>query len=237
MAKMVGLNVSLRMGWMKKAVELLGKGLSEEEYKNELKEFLAYEIDSPTNLRKAKDNLTFIWFRDSDQYAYLQQEGRRLAQQFPEYISAIGWCMVPMTYPVFYDLAKLMGKMFEFEETITTGQIRKKMFDEWGERSTLDYSTGKIIAAMKSLEAVESPATGKYVVNKQTVKEEKIISFMLRSAMTLDGSSYYTYESLSDFPFLFPFSYRITKELLMADDRFVLSTFDATLTVSLKNDN
>ena len=94
MAKMIGLNVSLRMGWMKKAVELLGKGLSEEEYKEELKEFLAYEIDSPTNLRKAKDNLAFIWFRDSDQYASLQQEGRRLAQQFPDYISAIGWCMV-----------------------------------------------------------------------------------------------------------------------------------------------
>ncbi len=236
MAKMIGLNVSLRMGWMKKAVELLGKGLSEEEYKKELKEFLAYEIDSPTNLRKAKDNLAFIWFRDSDQYASLQQEGRRLAQQFPDYISAIGWCMVPMAYPVFYDLAKLMGKMFEFEETISTGQIRKKMFDEWGERSTLDYSTGKIIAAMKSLDAVHSPGTGKYVVNKKTVKEDKIISFMLRSVMTLDGSSYYTYESLCDFPFLFPFSYRITKEMLMADERFVLSTFDATLTASMKNE-
>ena len=75
-----------------------------------------------------------------------------------------------------------------------------------------------------------------HVVNKQAVKEEKIISFMLRSAMTLDGSSYYTYESLSDFPFLFPFNYRITREVLMQDERFVLSTFNATLTVSLKND-
>ena len=46
MAKMVGLNVSLKMGWIKKAVELLSHNLPEEEYKNELRTHLSFEIDS-----------------------------------------------------------------------------------------------------------------------------------------------------------------------------------------------
>lgn len=235
MAKMVGLNVSLKMGWMKKAVELLGQGLSEEDYKNVLKEHLSFEIDSPTNLRKAKDNLTFIWYKDTEDYAKLQQEGRQLVQKYPEHIAAIGWCMVPMAYPVFYDLAKLMGKMFEFQDTITTGQIRQKMFDEWGERSTLDYSVGKVIAAMKSLGAVNSPQTGKYQACSIPVNNKEVISFMVRVAMKLDCSSYYAFSSLTNFTFLFPFEYKVTKEQLMQDERFTLSTFNATLSVALSN--
>ena len=234
MAKMVGLNVSIKMGWMKKAVELLGMNLTEDEYKIDLKEHLSFEIDSPTNLRKAKDNLTNIWYRDSDAYAMLQQEGRELVQKYPEYISTTGWCMIPMAYPMFYDLAKLMGKMFEFQDTITTGQIRQKMFDEWGERSTLDYSVGKVIAAMKSLDAVNSPQTGRYQIQRMPINCEEVVSFIVRVAMKMGGSSYYAFSSLNEFTFLYPFEYTITKEQLMNDDRFILSTFDATLSVSLK---
>lgn len=235
MAKMVGLNVSLKMGWMKKAVDLLNQGLIEEEYRNVLKEHLSFEIDSPTNLRKAKDNLTFIWYKDSEDFADLQREGRQLVQKYPECIEPIGWCMIPMAYPVFHDLAKLMGKMFEFQDTIATGQIRQKMFDEWGERSTLDYSVGKVIAAMRSLNTVSSPQTGKYQVNYIPVSNEEIVSFLLRVAMKLDGRSYYSFSSLTELPFLFPFKYRIAKEQLMKDENFTLSTFDSTLCVSLRN--
>ena len=89
MAKMVGLNVSLKMGWIKKAVELLSHNLTEEEYKNELRTHLSFEIDSPTNLRKAKDNLTFIWHRNGEENPALQEEGRRLVLKYPDDISAI----------------------------------------------------------------------------------------------------------------------------------------------------
>ena len=234
MAKMVGLNVSLKMGWMKKAVELLPHNLTEKKYKDALREHLSFEIDSPTNLRKAKDNLTFIWYRNNGDNALLQEDGRRLVVKYPDNISAISWCMIPLTYPVFHDLAKLMGKLFEFQETITTGQIRQKMFDEWGERSTLDYSTGKIIAAMKALEGVSSPQTGKYVSSVIPVQNEEVVSFMIKTAMHFGGSSYYSFNTLNDFAFLFPFKYKVTKEQLMNDKQFVLSVFDSTLSVGLK---
>lgn len=234
MANMVGLNVTLKMGWMKKAVELLGQDLSEAEYKSLLREHLSFEIDSPTNLRKATDNLTYIWYKDSNQYAALQQEGRRLVQKKPEFITAIGWCMIPMAYPLFHDLAKLMGKMFGFQDTITTAQIRQKMYDEWGERNTLEYSVGKVLAAMKSFDAVSTPKNGNYQVCSFIVKNEEIVSFMLRVAMKLDGSSYYSFDALKEFPFLFPFKYEVTREQLMNDEHFSLSTFGANLSVTLK---
>lgn len=234
MAKMVGLNLVVKQGWQKKAVALLSEDLPEEQYRKELDDYLAYEIDSPTNRRKAREILMRIWYQDSEGVECLQQEGRKLVKKYPEYLSEIAWCMLPLAYPVFADYAKLMGKMYEFQDVITTTQIKQKMFDELGERGLIDYATTKIISTMKELDGVRSIQTGKHEAVKKDVTKEEIIGFMLRVAMTLDGSSYYSFTSLTEFPFLFPFKYRVTKEQLMQDDRFTLSTFDSALSVALK---
>ena len=126
MAKMVGVRLGVKQGWMRKAVALLEENLPEAEYRKQLEEHLSYEIDSPTNRRKAREILMRIWYLNSEGTEHLQEEGRRLIQKYPDNLTEIGWCMMPLAYPVFLDISRLMGKMFEFEDTITTTQIRKK---------------------------------------------------------------------------------------------------------------
>lgn len=234
MAKMVGLNLVVKLGWMKKAVSLLPENLPEPEYRKELEEHLAFEIDSPTNKRKAREIMMRVWYQDSDGVEKLQQRGRELVQKYPDQLATIGWCMIPLAYPAFADYAKLMGKMFEFQDVITTTQIKQKMFDQLGERNLIEFATSKVISTMKELGVVRSIQTGKHEAIKTTIANEEIVAFILEVAMFLDGSSYYSFSSLTEFPFLFPFDYRVTKEQLMQDDRFTLSTFDATLSVALK---
>ena len=87
---------------------------------------------------------------------------------------------------------------------------------------------------MRSLGAISSLQTGKYQACIYQINNEEVISFIIRVAMKLEGSSYYAFSALTEFPFLFPFKYRVAKEFLMQDDRFGLSTFDSTLSVALK---
>lgn len=234
MAKMVGFSLVIKQGWIKKAVALLNDNLSEEEYRKELDDHLAYEIDSPTNRRKAREILMRVWYLDTEGVEKLQQEGRELIKKYPDQLSAISWAMIPLAYPVFYDQTRLMGKMFEFEETITTAQIKAKMADEYGERGVIGFASEKMISTMRQLGGVQSPQTGKHAVGKIDVKEEKVVAFLIRVAMTLDGSSYCSFSALTEFPFLFPYKFRVMKEQLMADERFTLSIFDSALSVSLK---
>lgn len=234
MAKMIGLNLVIKLGWMKKAVSLLPDNLPEAEYRKQLDEHLAFEIDSPTNRRKAREIMMRVWYQDTDGVEKLQGRGRELVQKYPEQLGIIGWCMIPLAYPVFADYAKLMGKMFEFQDVITTTQIKQKMFDQLGERNLIDFATTKVISTMKELGAVRSIQTGKHETIKTEVTNEEIIAFLIEVAMFLDGSSYYSFTSLTEFPFLFPFNYRVTKEQLMQDERFTLSTFDSTLSVALR---
>lgn len=234
MAKMVGMNVVIKQGWTKKAVALLDEQLTEEQFKAILNEHLSFEIDSAINLRKAREILMRVWFREAEGVERLQAEGRALAVKYPDQLAAINWCMTALVFPAFADIAKLMGKMFEFQDVITTTQIKQKMFDEWGETGTLQTVVSKIVGTMREIGGISSEKAGWQEAAHIQVNNEDVISFMIRVAMALDGSSYYAFSALTEFPFLFPFDYRVTKEQLMQDERFALSTFDATLCAALK---
>ncbi len=235
MAKMVGLNLIIKREWIEKAISLLDEDLSDADYRKELDDYLAYEIESPTNRRKAREILMRVWVRNAEGAEKLQQEGRRLIRKHSDQVTAISWCMIPLAYPIFADYARLMGKMLGFQDTVTTGQIKQKMFDEIGERGLIDTATPKVIYLMKELDAVKTVQTGKHVALKCAVRKEDVAAFMIATAMYLEGSSYYPFNSLSEFPLLFPFDYHISKEYLMQDDRFSLNNFGGDLTVSLNN--
>lgn len=237
MAKMVGMNVVVRQGWTKKAIALLSDNLSENQYKEALNEHLSFEIDSATNLRKAREILMRVWRRDTEGVEKLQQEGRNLLIQYPDHLAAVSWCMTALVFPAFADIARLMGKMFEFQETITTTQIKQKMYDEWGETGTLQTVISKIIGTMREIGGVKSEKAGRQEPVNIGVDDNEVVSFMIRVAMALDGSSYYAFSSLTDFPFLFPFKYQVNKDMLMQDSRFLLSNFDSTLSVASKERN
>ena len=60
MSKMVGMNVVIKQSWFKKVAELLNENFSEEQNKSIINDYLSFEIDSATNLRKAREILMRI---------------------------------------------------------------------------------------------------------------------------------------------------------------------------------
>ena len=237
MAKAIGLSRTIKTRWLNKAADLYGENLSEDQYKAAMNEYLAFEIESPTVLRKTREILMRVWFYDDDAaLSVYRSEGYLLMQRYPDYDVPIHWCLLLMAYPVFADLSKLMGRIAEFNDVIVLKQLKQKLYDEWGERSTLYHSTDKIIATMKDLGAIVAEKPGIYHIGNQEIKNENIASFQLRSAMKVDGGSYYSFSELNTFNTLFPFKYTISKECLMDQECFAIITFGGELSVTLKND-
>ena len=160
MAKMVGLSRNLKLPWLNEVVRLYAEGLDDNQIKEKLNEYLSFEIGSPTVLRKTREILMNIWVYENDYTAALRDEALRLFQKDSDYALPVHWCMMLAAYPVFQDMCRLIGKIGEFEETITTKQIKQKLFDEWGERSTLNHTSDKLISTLKALEALDSEKTG-----------------------------------------------------------------------------
>lgn len=234
MAKMVGLSRNIKMPWLRRTVELCRENISESEFKDQLNEYLSFEIKSSTNLRKTREILMHIWYYPDPEIDELREEAKQLIAQYPECELQINWCMLLLTYPVFVDLSRLIGRLSEYQDDVTLAQIKGKLYDEWGERSTLHHSVDKIIATLKSLGVLSSEKTGRYTVNRFETTAEPVVSFMIRTGMKVMGNSYYNMMELGLFEVMYPFKYKISKEQLMSDERFLISNFGGEVSVALK---
>lgn len=232
MAKMVGLSRNIKLPWLDKTVELMGQTLSEQELKDALNEYLSFEISSPTNLRKTREILMHIWYYDDLETKALRDQALELVRKYPDDKLALHWCMLLAAYPVFRDLTRLVGKILEFQDEFTLKQLKQKLFDEWGERSTLFHSTDKIIATMKDLGVIAASKPGNYHVVKHKVGSQKVTDFMIYAMMSLGDVSYYSVQDLKEMESLFPFEYQVSKESLVADERFLLSNLGGKLSIS-----
>lgn len=233
MAKTVGLSRNIKLQWLNKAVELLNNGLGEAEYKQALNEYLSFEIGSATNLRKTREILMNIWFYESEETDSIRKEGLSLIQELPDHALAVHWCMMQATYPVFFDLCKMIGRIAEFQDEITLSVLKQKLFDEWGERTTLSHSTDKIISTMKDFDVINCQKPGKYKISRHTITNDKIVCFVVWVAMKLCRKSYCSFSELTTLDGLFPFEYKVNKEQIMSDPRFVISNFGGETSVAL----
>lgn len=234
MAKMVGLSRNLKLPWLNETVRLYSEGLDEKEIKEKLNEYLSFEIGSPTVLRKTREILMNIWVYENDYTSVLREEGLRLIQKDSDYSLPVHWCMMLAAYPVFQDMCRLIGKIGEFEETMTTKQIKQKLFDEWGERSTLYHSSDKLISTLKALGALESQKVGVYSIKEHHFADTEIINYMLLTMMKIDDAGYYSIRELENSLYLFPFDFKVSKESLLGDERFTTGTFGGEVSYSLK---
>lgn len=235
MAKMIGLSRNLKLSWLNKTAELVIEGLSEKEIKEQLNAYLSFEIASPTNLRKTREILMNIWFYDNEPSSSIRRQALELIKAYPEDILVIHWCMMLAAYPVFADMCKLIGKMAEFQDEIALLALKQKLFDEWGERTTLFHSIDKQISTLKALDVIVCDKPGKYYINRRRVSNPKIVAFMVYAMMLVDNSGYYTYTDINSSAYLFPFEYKMEKEVLFGDGRFVMNNFGGELSISLND--
>lgn len=235
MAKMVGLSRNLKLQWLNKVVELVLEGHTEQEIKDQLNEYLGFEIESPTNTRKTREILMNIWVYDNELSNKIKAPALELIKVYPEYDLVIHWCMMMAAYPVFMDMCKLIGKMSEFQDEITLAQLKRKLFDEWGERTTLFHSIDKLVATLKALDVMVYDKPGKYYIKTHKVSNPKVVAFMVYAMMLVDDSGYYTFTDINSSTYLFPFEYKMEKETLFEDSRFAMNNFGGELSISLND--
>ena len=235
MAKRVGLSRNLKLPWLNKIEELIRTETEENAIKEKLNEYLSFEIGSATNLRKTREILMCIWYYENEYTDKLRAEAHRLIHEYPDYALEIHWCLILAAYPVFVDMCKLIGKMTEFQSELTLPQIKQKLFDEWGERTTLYHSIDKIIATLKAFDVIGSDKPGKYQIHKHVIANGEITSFMVYAAMLIDKSAYYSLSELNTLDYLFPFEYQFKRETLMEDKRFVMNHFGGELSVAVQD--
>lgn len=235
MSKMIGLARPLKIEWMNKTVDLLLEGKPIDEIKTELNNYLSFEIDTPTSLRKTRESLINIWALDSDEMNDVRKFALSLYLASPDKLP-LHWCMLLIKYPIFTDICALIGKISNIEESFTTAWIREKLYESWGERTSLDVPVKNILRTLVDFEALEKMKIGVYKTKTRPVKDENTICLMMLSLLALRKKAYYEVTELSGLPLFFPFNYDVTHELISGVKDINVGNFGGKLVVSLKDE-
>lgn len=234
MVRMVGFTRIIKLPWQNKTIELVGEGLEPAQIREELEAYLKFEISSDTNRRKTREILLLPWTAEDEALAALRPEALELAASHPYELLAIHWGMLVVAFPMFGDLVRLIGKLCEYQEEFTAGQLKLKILDEWGERATVVKGSEKMLASLNAIGVIHRVKQGRYAPTPRVKVDEELSLFLLHADMLAYQSGYRSFNELLSLPELFPFILDANKERLMHDMRFSIGNFGREFTVSLK---
>ncbi len=233
MAKRIGFGCSLKLAWLNDTVQLLSENLSKAEYKEKLNAYLSTEISSKTRLRKTREMLMHIWYYDGEAAVSVRQEAMRLLAAHPEDAAAIHLCMIYLTYPVVADICRYMGRLFEVRDEITTAVLRQKLYDEWGERGTLQSVARRVTLTLKEMDLLTAVSRTRYQLRPHQVMNASVVNFMLLAALKAESGSC-SLMGLNTMYLLFPFVFTVSREGLICDKRFIFNTFSGQPYIALE---
>lgn len=234
MANMVGLSRNIKIEWLNKTVDLVLDNKNYEEIKSELNEYLSYEINSPTNLRKSRDILLRIWAKTPDEYLAIRNKALETYKQDNVNKLAIHWCMILLTYPIFIDINSLIGKVSNLQDTFTISWLKDKVYEVWGERTTLLHSIDKILQTLNYIGAIERIKPGIYKIKKYEITDYNTIDLMLSTIIKINQNAYYEISNLNTVPYMYSFKYEISHEWIHKSSEFELSNINGKVVINSK---
>ena len=225
MAKMVGLSRYIKLEWLNKVADLVVEGKSEQEIKHELNEYLSFEIKSPTVLRKSREILLNVWVKSEAEFPELKAKALEAYKSDKSNKMAIHWCLMTAVYPVFADVCSLLGKLTNIQDTFTTSWLKEKLFEVWGERSTLLHSSDKILQTLKYIGAIENLKVGTYQTKKYLISDSETITLLIMTILLTNEKAYFEVAELANTPQMFPFEFEVSHEWLHNSNCFSLNNF------------
>ncbi len=235
MNKIIGMSRNINLDWLNKIASLVLSDKSEVEIKEALNEYLSFSITSPTNLRKTREILMNIWVRTSEENICIKELALKLFNTNKDDNKLLAhWCMMLLAYPVFGDIVTVIGKMADKQFDITTAQLKNRMFDVWGERSTLHHSIDKNIRTLKDLGVLGPIKTGLYDVKNIKIENDKAVILIVATLLNIKDKLYMKLDELENAYEFYPFKYDVNLENLHISKLFSFEKFGGEIAISNK---
>ena len=229
MAKMVGLSRNIKPAWLNKCVELILLGKNENELKAALNEYLAFEIKSAINIRKTRELLMNIWYYPDDEIDNIRELALKAYQNEKTNKLVLHWCMMLLRYPIFVEVCSLIGKVSQIQGEFTVAWLKEKLYEAWGERSTLLHSTDKILRTLHDMGAIRRIKQGAYAIQTTTISDDRSKCILVKTILSLKEKAYYEPAELMSVSAFFPFHFEVSPQWIHEMDCFHVGNFGGNL--------
>ena len=234
MAERVGLARNISEEYLNAVADCRLANKSLIETKDILNELVGTHIHAQTNIRKTRTILLNIWFQNDpwfqDACMVIARE-ISVSERLP-----LHWALLMVAYPVFFDTCAIIGTLLDYRDEVTATQIKERIFEAWGARTTLLHAITKNLQTMKDMRVLKPQAkNGTYKPECHTVDNRKIVCVLAAAILNCSGQEYMTWEEIIHHPALFPFDIEhVTQADLAACERFHLERMGDDMVIRIK---
>ncbi len=240
----VGFDRPIELSWLDAVAAKVAEGATPPEVRKYLYSVLEGAVagDTKNSARgKTVTVLSHIWCLVPDTAISLRNRAvERLGHATTEERLAIHWAMMIGTYPFFTDLASALGKLLSLHGTVTVSQLKRRMVEAWGQRSTIDRAIPRILRSMVQWGVLKNgDKKGVYALAGAPSAVSDTVALLLVEALLMDsGQESMELEQLVGHPALFPFQTGIGPQQLRGVCEFVVHQQGVNqLVVSLSGKN
>jgi len=163
----IGFDRRIELGWLDFAASLAANGRPGHEIQEELLSFLQSLSFDPHEMGSARAKtarvILRIWGSPEPKLQRLHAAcARMVPTASPDVRLALHWTMTVAAYPFFASHAELLGRLLGLQGTASAPQVRRRIREEWGDRSTVDRTSRHVLRSMVAWGVIEDSAKGVY---------------------------------------------------------------------------
>jgi len=221
----IGFDRTIRLEWLDAAAARVVRGEPPAESRKFLWDFLEDVEPGTTNNSgrgKTLTVLTRIWVSVPPQAEPLKQAALKcIASASGEQRIGIHWAMAAGTHPFFFDAATHVGKLIKLNGTANRSQIKRRMTETWGDRSTLERTIQHVLRSLAQWGLLRAGQEhGSLIGPTQRIPIGEDVGQLLALSVLLAQGKGSQMSHLIDHPALFAFAPHLSARTLMRNPIF-----------------
>ena len=224
--KGVGFDRKIRQTWLDAVAGCTASEMPDAEIRAKLDRLLEGEVTGKEARKKTKTVLLRTWLLPPGRLRALRDQGLSLLSRTSDSERlALHWGLVCANHPVVWETASFVGRLLRLQGEVSLSQIRARIVEIYGDRSTVERSSQRILRSFSDWEVLEEmPERGTYRANgAQRLEDTEVIAWLIEAALLSSGQESRVLPTLLASPSLFPFDISISgKDFLDTSSRIAL---------------
>ncbi len=204
----VGFDRKIRLRWLDATAEWAANGMPVEDIRLKLDFLLQGELTGKEALKKTKTVLLRTWVLVPEDARPLQEQGLELLtrRSGPDRL-ILHWGMAITAYRLLWETAITVGRLLRLQGEVALSQVKRRMTENYGERSTLIAAAQRIIRSFVDWGVLEeTEKRGVYLAGTTTiVQDEELLGWLIEAMLLASGSNSGILLEIMKSPALFPF--------------------------------
>lgn len=211
----VGIKQVVRLEWYDLALDLLLRGRSKNEIRQELTEILKDRLQSggfgergESTYVKAVGQIMQCWVTPAKDLIPFRDRALECARECSRSERLpLHWAVTIASYPFWHKVAVQVGRLLNLQPVVSQTQIRNRCYEAFGERSTIERSARRVIRSFVAWEVLKDSTTkGCYEKQSSTgIRNQNFVALLIEATLHTVPSGSMPLSAIKDDPALFPF--------------------------------